>query len=111
MRHKRTELAAFGLTLCVAALSGCGKDAKDEAMGQLITDCQMRAHSAMENSTLSDEKKHFALGAFVERCLKENGLQASDSASCFEPSKSSEEGAGFIKPLQQCWKNTRSSKG
>jgi hypothetical protein len=111
MAHKTAHVSAFGLMLGAVLLSACGRDSKDEVMGQLITDCQLRAHSALEGSTLSDEKKHFALGLFVERCLKENGLQASNAASCFETPKSTEEGEGFIKPLQQCWKNTRSSKG
>ena len=111
MHHKPTRLSAFVIVGSAALLSGCGSEPKDEVMGQIITDCQLGAHTALEGSTLTDEKKHFALGEFVERCLKENGLQASNAESCFEIPKSTEDGKGFIKPLQKCWKHSKSLKG
>jgi hypothetical protein len=97
----------------IALLSGCGREAKDEVMGQIITDCQLTAHSAMETLPLTDERKHFAIGEYVEKCMKEGGLQplnvTQGDNACFETPTSTEDGKGFIKPLQKCWKNKRSS--
>jgi len=115
MPSKSVQISGFVFLASLALLAGCSKEAKDDVMGQIITDCQLSAHSAMETSNIADEKRHSALGAFVEKCLKESGLQPSDvsksDSSCFEAPTSAEDGKGFIKPLQKCWKNTRASKG
>jgi len=114
MYHNSAQISAFVFMLSAALLSGCGSGANDEVIGQIMTDCQLNAHNAMETSPLSDEKRHFAIGENVERCLRESGLQPSNVAqgdeSCFETPKSTEDGKGFIKPLQKCWKNIKSSK-
>ncbi len=115
MHHHSTKLSVLVFVTGVFLLSGCGREAKDDVMGQIITDCQLAGHSAMETSPLTDERKHFAIGEYVEKCMKEGGLQPSalpeGDNSCFEAPTSSEDGKGFIRPLQKCWKNTRSSKG
>jgi hypothetical protein len=115
MRHESTRIAAFLVIVSAGLVAGCGQGAKDDLVGQIITDCQLSAHSAMEGTVLTDEKKHFALGALVEKCLKESGLQPSGLSgrddSCVEVPKSTDEGQEFTKPLQKCWRNTRSSKG
>jgi hypothetical protein len=45
--------------------------------------------------------------------MKEGGLQplnvTQGDNACFETPTSTEDGKGFIKPLQKCWKNKRSS--
>jgi hypothetical protein len=114
MYHNSAQIAGFVFILSATLLSACGSGEKDEALGQIITDCQMAAHNATADSPLTDEKKHFAIGEHVERCLKEGGLQPSNvtqgDESCFETPKSTEDGKGFIKPLQKCWKYIKSSK-
>ena len=114
MPHKSAQVSTFALIMSAALLSACGGESKDDVMGQIITECQLNAHTAMENSPLTDEKKHFALGAYVEECLRESGLQALDipqgDATCFEAPRSTDDTKGFVKPLQKCWKNTKSSK-
>jgi hypothetical protein len=114
MYHNSAPITAFVFMAIAVILSGCGSEKKDEVLGLIIIDCQLNAHNAMDSSPLTDEKKHFAIGEYVERCLKENGLQPFNvkqgDESCFETPKSTEEGKGFIKPLQKCWNNVRSSK-
>lgn len=114
MCQKIAQTSRFVFMLSFSLLSSCGSEKKDEALGRMITDCQMAAYHAMADSPLTDEKKHFALGEYVERCLKEGGLQPSTGTqgdeSCFETPKSTEGGKGFIKPLQNCWKNPKSFK-
>lgn len=114
MCPKSALISAFFFMGSAALLSGCGGESKDEMIGGIITECQLNAHGAMEALDLTDEKKHFALGEYVEQCLKGNGLQPSNVAqadgSCFEAPKSTEYGKGFIKPLQKCWKKINSSK-
>jgi hypothetical protein len=114
MHRYSTKISALFFLTSITLLSGCSKEEKDDVMGQIITDCQLTAHGGMEASPLADEKKHYAIGVFVEKCLKEGGLQplniAKDDNLCFEAAPSPEDGNGFIKPLQKCWKNTRSSK-
>ncbi|MEF3367591.1 hypothetical protein V3H18_13710 [Methylocystis sp. 9N] len=114
MYHKPARMCGFVFVSSAILLSACGGGEKDETLGRLITECQMAAHYAMTDSSLTDEKKHFAIGEYVERCLKEGGLQpVSDTQgdeSCVEKPRSSEDGKTFIKPLQKCWKNLKSSK-
>ncbi len=114
MHLQAARKSAFILIMSAALLSGCGKETKDDALGQIITDCQLNVHGDMETSTLPDEKKHFAIGGAVEKCLKASGLQPVEVAqgdnSCVETPSTPENGAAFIKPLQKCWKNARSSK-
>jgi len=64
---------------------------------------------AMADSPLADEKKHVAIGAYVERCLREGGLQPQTDDSCVETPQSAEDGKSFIKPLKKCWKYSKSS--
>jgi hypothetical protein len=88
------------------ALSGCNSEQKDDALGGIITECQLAAHGALESSTADGEKKHFELGAYVENCLKGGGLKPNpqNDDSCVETPQSAEDGAAFVKPLQKCWK-------
>jgi hypothetical protein len=102
--------------MSAALLSACGdsqKD-KDDVMGGIISECQMNAHTNMEDASNAGGKKHFALGAYVEKCLREGGLQpveiAQGDTTCFEAPESTDDVKGFIKPLQKCWKRTGSSK-
>jgi hypothetical protein len=115
MHPNSTQIFAFMFMASIALLSGCGSESKDEVMGNIITDCQFNAHNAIDTAPLNDEKKHFVIGDKVERCLKEKGLQPIQDAqvdgACFETPTSTENGKGFIKPLQKCWKNSKSSKG
>jgi hypothetical protein len=111
MRHDSILIAAFVLAGSAALLSGCGSESKDSAMGEIITECQMNAHGSLEGTELNDEKKHFALGEYVEKCLRRNGLEPLDDPSCAEAPQSAEDGKSFIKPIQKCWKSTKGSKG
>lgn len=104
MYLKPERIIGFVLVCSAISLSACGSGDKDEALGRLITDCQMSAHYAMTDSSLSDEKKHVAIGEYVERCLKEGGLQPKTDESCVETPQSAEDGKSFVKPLKQCWK-------
>ena len=114
MQLGTARISAYVLITSAVLLSGCGGESKDELMGQIITDCQLNAHSAMETQDMTDEKKHFAIGQLVERCLRQGGLQplsaTQGDTSCFEAPNSTEDGNGFIKPLQKCWKNPKSPK-
>jgi len=106
---------AFAIMASVMLLSGCGKEAKDDAMGQNITDCQLSAHSAMETSPLTDDQRRAAIGAYVEKCMRKGGLQPSNITesedSCLEAAASTDSGKGLIKPLQKCWTNSNTTKG
>jgi hypothetical protein len=104
-----THIWGFVFLSGAISLSACGSGEKDEALGRLITDCQMSAHYAMADSALTDEKKHAAIGAYVERCLREGGLQPQVDDSCAETPQSAEDGKSFVKPLKKCWKYSRSS--
>jgi hypothetical protein len=114
MYSNSSKIFAFMLMVDVTFLSGCGSGSNDEVMGNIIMDCQFSAHNAIDAAPFNDEKKHFVIGENVERCLKEKGLQpihdASVDSACFEASTSTENGKGFIKPLQKCWKNSKYSK-
>jgi hypothetical protein len=116
MHYILRRASIFAFIMSAALLSACGdasKD-KDEVMGQIFTECQMNAHTAMENSPLTGEKKRFALGAYVEECFRGSGLQPLDIAqgdtTCFEAPQPTDDTKGFVKPLQECWKNTKSPK-
>lgn len=61
-----THIWGFVFMSGAISLSACGSGEKDEALGRLITDCQMSAHYAMADSALTDEKKHAAIGAYVD---------------------------------------------
>ena len=115
MYPNSAKIFAFMLMVGITFISGCGSGSKDEVMGNIIMDCQFSAHNAIDAAPFNDEKKHFVIGENVERCMKENGLQPIQDAqvdgACFETSTSAENGNGFIKPLQKCWKNRKSSKG
>ncbi|HMK89759.1 MAG TPA: hypothetical protein VK446_09030 [Methylocystis sp.] len=115
MARRLTGACALALGASLTLLSGCEGEGGDPAMGQIMMDCQLNAHNALETSTLSDEQRHFAVGEQVEHCLKEMGLQplsaAGNDATCFEAPNSPDDGKGFIKPLQKCWKNPKASKG
>ncbi|MGD9544761.1 MAG: hypothetical protein AB7F41_06995 [Methylocystis sp.] len=105
MYPKPVRIYGFILISSALSLSACGSgDKQDEALGRLITDCQMSAHYAMTDSTLTDEKKHVAIGEYVERCLREGGLQPQTDESCTETPQSPEDGKSFVKPLKKCWK-------
>lgn len=115
MRRKSAQLSAFVLLLNAAFLSGCGGETKDAKMSQIFTDCQMNAHSELEASTaiLTDEQRHFALGASVEKCLKSSGLlplSDAQSGECYETPQSPGDGHGFVKPVQKCWTNPGAAK-
>ncbi|HYA79839.1 MAG TPA: hypothetical protein VED87_02770 [Methylocystis sp.] len=115
MRKKSAQLSAFALLLSAALLSACGGESKDPKMSQIFTDCQMSAHSELEASTASqsDEQRHFALGASVEKCLQANGLAPlsdAQSGDCYEAAQTPEEGKGFVKPMQKCWTNPKAAK-
>ncbi|MGO9427499.1 hypothetical protein [Rhodoblastus sp.] len=114
MHPKSAQVSAFAFIMSAAMLSGCGGEQKDEMMGQIFTECQLNAHTAMEISPLTGEKKRFALGAYVEECLNGSGLQPSDiaqgDATCFESPQPTDDVKGFIKPLLKCWKNPKASK-
>jgi hypothetical protein len=116
MHRNSSRLSIFAFIIGTALLSGCGGESKDkdDVMGQIFTECQLDAHTAMENSPLAGEKKRFALGAYVEECLKGSGLQPLDivqgDTTCFEAPQATDDAKGFIKPLQKCWKNPKSSK-
>ncbi|MFO1102174.1 MAG: hypothetical protein U1E20_04635 [Methylocystis sp.] len=107
MYPKPTQI--LGLILGAISLSACGSGEKDEALGRLITDCQMSAQYAMADSPLTDEKKHVAIGAYVERCLRDGGLQPQLDDSCVETPQSAEDGKSFVKPLKKCWNYSKSS--
>jgi hypothetical protein len=91
------------------SLSACGSGEKDEALGRLITDCQMSAQYAMADSPLTDEIMHVAIGQYVERCLREGGLQPEAHEICVDSPLSAEDGKSFVKPLKKCWKYSKSS--
>jgi len=115
MSKKSAQLSAFVLIwMSAALLSGCGGESKDAKLGQIFMDCQLSAHSALEASTatLTDEQRHFALGASVENCLKESGLKpaSADGGECLESPQSPEDGKAFVKPIQKCWQNLKASK-
>ncbi|KAF0136130.1 MAG: hypothetical protein FD139_2084 [Methylocystaceae bacterium] len=103
------QIYRFVFMSSAISLSACGSGEKDEALGRLITDCQMSAHYAMADSSLTDEKKHVAIGGYVERCLKEGGLQPQADESCVETPQSAEDGKSFVKPLKKCWKYSKSA--
>jgi hypothetical protein len=116
MHRNSSRVSVFAFIISGALLSGCGGESKDkdEVMGQIFTECQMNAHTAMENSPLTGENKRFALGAYVEECFRASGLQPLDIAqgdtTCFEAPQPTDDTKGFVKPLQKCWKNPKSSK-
>ena len=116
MHGNSSRVSIFAFVISAALLSGCGGESKDkdDVMGQILTECQLDAHGVMENSPLVGEKKRFALGAYVEECLKGSGLQPLDivqgDTTCFEAPQATDDAKGFIKPLQKCWKNTKASK-
>lgn len=114
MHHLLGRASTFALIMSTALLSACGDASKDEAMARIFTECQLNAHTSMENSPLAGEQRRFAIGAYVEECFKGSGLQpldtARDDATCFEAPQPGEDAKGFIKPLQKCWKNPKSSK-
>ena len=109
MYLKPVRICGFVFMSSAISLSACGSGEKDEALGRLITDCQMSAHYAMADSHLTDEKKHVAIGEYVERCLREGGLQPQTDESCVETPQSAEGGKSFVKPLKKCWKYSKSS--
>jgi hypothetical protein len=107
MYPKPTQI--WGFILGAISLSACGSGEKDEALGRLFTDCQMSAQYAMADLPPTGEKKHAAIGAYVERCLREGGLQPQADESCIETPQSAEDGKSFVKPLKKCWKYGKSS--
>ena len=109
MYPKPAQICGFVFMSSAISLSACGSGEKDEALGRLITDCQMSAHYALADSPLTDERKHVAIGEYVERCLKEGGLQPEADESCVESPQSAEDGKSFVKPLKKCWKYSKSS--
>ncbi|HXY57041.1 MAG TPA: hypothetical protein VEH76_00505 [Methylocystis sp.] len=115
MRKKSAQLSASIFMLSATLLSGCGGESKDARLSQIFTECQLSAHTELEASTatLNDEQRHFALGASVEKCLKNSGLQPlndAKSGDCYETPENPEDGAGFVKPMQKCWATAGTAK-
>jgi hypothetical protein len=115
MYPNSAKIFAYIFIASITFLSGCESGSKDEVMGNIIMDCQFSAHNAIDAAPFNDEKKHFVIGENVERCLKGKGLQPIQDdrvdGACFETPMSTENGKGFVKPLQKCWKISKSSEG
>jgi hypothetical protein len=109
MYPKPTQIWGFVFVSGAISLSACGSGENDEALGRLILDCHMSAQYAMADSPLTGEKKHVAIGEYVERCLRKGGLQPQADDSCVETPQSAEDGKSFVKPLKKCWQYSKSS--